>query len=129
MKFKVNIWKSNLFLFQCFILSFCVNSFENELYASATTKFKIQTQNLLENMYTNVNYKSYCEDKKHSIEDKSNDFFLSESKKEHFDYMDYDTIVSELTELSREYPRYLKLTTGQKEFNLPHPSGECGKAR
>jgi hypothetical protein len=132
MKFMSNMRKFYIFFIECFIhFNFIYSSknsyyLENESHNSSRLKFKLQTQNLLENMYSNVNYKTYCEDKMISLQETQNKNFIPENQ---FAYMDYDRIVSELTALSQEFPRFLKLSTGQKEFNLPHPSGQCGKGR
>ena len=99
---------------------------ENNLFSSAAMKFKHQTDMLLFNMYSNSNYKSICEDKKSSLNNERQFLMEDINNTDYFKYYDYDEIESELMTLSKNNPRYLKVTTGQKEFNLPYPGGECG---
>lgn len=40
-------------------------------------------------------------------------------------YLNYHEIEAELHKLAEKYPSYLRLTTGQKLYDLPHPGGYC----
>ena len=44
-------------------------------------------------------------------------------------YKNYHEIEEELIILSRQFPDYLKLTTGQELYDLPYPGGYCQKQK
>ena len=45
-----------------------------------------------------------------------------------FHYYEYQNIVDELYKFEKvEDGKWVKITTAQEEFNLPHPGGFCGK--
>ena len=55
---------------------------------------------------------------------------ISEDKKQHrnitqYEYREYRNITLTLKKLAKDYPDLVKLSTGQEEFGLPSPGGQC----
>jgi hypothetical protein len=107
-------------------------------------RFKTKTHTMLENLYLSANR---VEMKKSSVKRRassrrkvvrtntSSHFSSLKGMKKmmklknkdyvQFRYKTYGEIVKTLEELAKKYPAYLKLTTAQKLYKLPHPGGYC----
>lgn len=122
--------KSIVYVVVVLFIIACTSASSTEFYLKnqflSSMKFKVATNNLLQNLYKSSNFKSICELSK--VKTKSRIRFRSKSldSEEHYRYHTYDEIVAELNHLSKENSRYLIVETGQNLYNLPHPGGKCG---
>jgi len=44
-------------------------------------------------------------------------------------YRDYRDVIATMHQLAKDYPELIKLSTGQKDYNLPNPGGRCKEER
>jgi len=113
-------------------------------------QYKIQTKSFLNNLiitantvnkeYTKVNKntkenklklkflnKFFTKKKTKSKNRKENIEYNNNNKNKEFKYKKYDEIIYKMKKLSKKFPKFLKIKTAQKLYNLPNPYGYCGE--
>jgi len=111
---KLNVFASFLLFFinDYFIFSTEIKTnLENHL--KMLNKLKMKSKVFLETLYNTVN----------NFDEQRIMSFPS------YEYRDYRNINKTMHDLVKQYPELVKLSTAQKDYNLPNPGGRCKEDR
>ena len=137
--------------FYLFILKYCqandsimTSGAKLQAHLRLMNEFKAESEKFLNSLYRISNrirnHKSdniISQDSEKSIDEKLKEYHGEHSSKTlkkdklplnsttQFNHRDFDNVIQTLKELAKKYPKYMVLTSAQKEFNLPNPGGKC----
>jgi hypothetical protein len=95
------------------------SNFNLNSHLHTMAEFRMKTRTLLNELFYASNLKDLTDEKELNSKSES-------SQNEAYKYYSYDEMTSELYDLAKKYPNFIKVEVAQTLYNLPHPAGHCG---